>query len=166
MFETYLPDQNPDSRRVNALQEDAAGAIWCATYNGLYRLDRAAGKVSFRFVDIGLTGDAIEPRLINELAFDQRGTLWLAARTGLYRRMSDGRAERFATHHGLPENFTGTVFQDRDGRWWISTRSRGFCSLKAEPDLRGPAIERCYSISDGLPHNDVRSIFQSSDGRM
>ncbi|HEY3628982.1 MAG TPA: two-component regulator propeller domain-containing protein [Terracidiphilus sp.] len=166
IFDTYLPDQNPDSRRVNALREDASGAIWCATYNGLYRLDRAAGKVNFVFVDIGLAGDPIEPRLVNQLAFDERGVLWLAARTGLYRRGIDGRAERFTTCDGLPENFVGTVFQGRDGRRWISTRSRGFCSLVAEPDPGHPVIQRCYSTSDGLPHNDVRSIFQSSDGKM
>src|SRR5260370_13849919 len=52
MFVTYVPDQHPDARRVNALAEDATGAIWCATYNWLYRLARAGGAVTFQCVDI------------------------------------------------------------------------------------------------------------------
>jgi ligand-binding sensor domain-containing protein len=165
IFVTYLPDQDPGSRRVNALAEDASGSIWCATYNGLYRLERSAGSVTFRYVDVGLTGDPVEPRLVNDFSFDQSGTLWIAARTGLYRRLRDGSAERYTTHQGLPENFIGTVVQDRGGRLWISTRDHGFCSLRSEPDPLH-VIERCFSVRDGLPHNDVRSILQSSDGKM
>jgi len=166
LFLTYLPDQHPNALRVNALAEDPSGAIWCATYNGLYRLDRSGDKVKLQGVDIGLPGAANEGRLINNVALDRRGALWLAGRTGLYRRLADGRTERYTTRHGLPDDFTEALFQDRSGRWWVATRVGGFCLLAAEPDPSRHVVERCYSTVDGLPHNDVRSIFQSSDGRM
>jgi signal transduction histidine kinase/ligand-binding sensor domain-containing protein len=166
MFITYLPDQHSDAHRVNALAEDASGTIWCGTYNGLYRLVRAGANVKFQWVDIGLPGEANEGRLINNVALDQRGTIWLTARTGLYRRFLDGRAEHYTTHHGLPDDFTGALLQDRNGRWWVATRLGGFCLLVAEPDPSRRVVERCYSTADGLPHNDVRSIIQSSDRRI
>src|SRR5579863_1273691 len=65
MFVTYLPDRQPDARRVNALAEYASGAIWCATYNGLYRLDRNSADVKFQSVDIGMPAGMVEGRLVN-----------------------------------------------------------------------------------------------------
>jgi ligand-binding sensor domain-containing protein/signal transduction histidine kinase len=166
IFLTYLPDAHANARRVNALAEDVSGAIWCATYNGLYRLERAGGSVTFRWMDVGLTGEGEEALLVNSVAVDRRGVLWMGARTGLYRRLLDGRAERYTTHHGLPDNFTGSLMEDRGGRWWAATRNGGFCLLAADPDTTRRVIERCYSTADGLPHNDVRAMFQSSDGTM
>ncbi len=165
-FVTYLPDQHPDARRVNALAEDASGAIWCATYNGLYRLDRVGSNVRFSWVDIGLPDEVNKGRLINKLALDQHGTLWLTARTGLYRRLAAGRGERYTMRNGLPDNFTGDLLQDRNGSWWVATRLGGFCRIVANPDPSRRIVERCYSTADGLPHNDVRSMFQSSDDRI
>jgi ligand-binding sensor domain-containing protein len=97
LFLTYLPDQHPNALRVNALAEDPSGAIWCATYNGLYRLDRSGDKVKFQGVDIGLPGEANEGQLINNISLDRRGALWLAARTGLYRRLAGRSTAQPAT---------------------------------------------------------------------
>jgi ligand-binding sensor domain-containing protein/signal transduction histidine kinase len=166
MFITYIPDQHPDARRVNGLVEDASGAIWCATYNGVYRLDRSGSNLKFQWVDIGLPDETNERRLINNIALDRSGALWLTARAGLYRCLANGRAEHYSTRNGLPDDFTGALRQDHNGRWWVATRMGGFCLLAAEPNPSRSVVERCYSTADGLPHNDVRSIFQSSDGTM
>jgi ligand-binding sensor domain-containing protein len=48
----------------------------------------------------------------------------------------------------------------------VTTRLGGFCLLVANPDPTHRVVERCYSIADGLPHNDVRSITEASDGSM
>jgi ligand-binding sensor domain-containing protein/two-component sensor histidine kinase len=165
MFLVYHPSSQKDSSRVNALAEDPSGAIWCATYAGLYRFQLSGDKPAFEFVDIGLPRNEFLSALANNVAFDPYGTLWIAARFGLFRRLSNGRTERYTTAHGLPENFIETVFQDQQGGWWVGTRSRGFCSIVADPEPRRPVTSRCYSTADGLPQNDVRSIFQSSTGR-
>jgi signal transduction histidine kinase/ligand-binding sensor domain-containing protein len=166
MFQVYHPSSGADASRVNALAEDPSGGIWCATYAGLCRLQQAGGKPVFEFVDIGLPRNVYEGTLINNLAFDRNGTLWIAARYGLFRRLPGGKAERYTTAHGLPDDFIETMFQDREGRWWIGTRSRGFCSIVAKPEPGRPVTARCYTTSDGLPQNDVRSIFQSSLGTL
>jgi ligand-binding sensor domain-containing protein len=166
MFLVYRPSLQQDAIRVNALAEDHSGAIWCATYAGMYRFQQFAGKLAFEFVDIGLPRNAYEGLLVNNLAFDQHGTLWMAARHGLFLRLPDGRAERYTISQGLPENFIETVFQDQSGSWWVGTRGRGFCSIVADPKPGRPVTSRCYSTADGLPQNDVRSIFQLSNGRL
>ena len=35
-----------------------------------------------------------------------------------------------------------------------------------EPKLPGRLIQRCYSTADGLPSNDIRALYQSSDKRL
>src|SRR5260370_28835161 len=159
MFLVSRPSLQQDAIRVNALAEDPSGGIWCATYAGLYRFQQSGSKTTFEFVDIGLPRNAYQGTLVNNLAFDHHGTLWIAARYGLFRCFPDGRAERYTTAHGLPENFMETVFQDQRGGWWVGTRGHGFCSVVADPEPGRPVTARCYSTADGLPQNDVRSIF-------
>jgi signal transduction histidine kinase/ligand-binding sensor domain-containing protein len=166
MFLVYRPNSQSDASRVNALAEDRSGAIWCATYAGLFRFQQSEDKVAFEFVDVGLPRNVYEGGLVNNLAFDRHGTLWLAARYGLFRRFPDGRPERYTTSNGLPEDFMETVLQDHSGGWWVGTRGHGFCSVVADANPGRPVTARCYSTADGLAGNDVRSIFQSSAGRL
>lgn len=58
------------------------------------------------------------------------------------------------------------VAEARDGGLWAATRRRGLCSLIPNPTQFGQAISRCYSTAEGLPSNDVRSVYQSSDNRL
>ena len=165
MFVVYHPSQQEDANRVNALIEDPSGAIWCATYAGLYRLQPGA-NVAFQLVDLEFPRNTYQGRLVNNLALGGDGTLWIAARQGLFRRLHDGRTERYSAAQGLPDkdNHVETVFQDHTGRWWIGTRGRGFCSVVNAPEPGQRVTSACYSTVDGLPGNDVRSIFQSSTG--
>jgi signal transduction histidine kinase/ligand-binding sensor domain-containing protein len=165
MFVTWKPGPNPDAVRVNALVEDSAGTIWCATYDGLYRLERKGHDVKFAHMDLGFAEGYHEK--INNLAFDSDGSLWLAgSRHGLFRRFADGRAEMYTERDGLPEAFIDTLLHDRDGRWWIGTRGSGICSLVRNPSPGHGVTDRCYSTADGLPHNDVRSILRTSAGTL
>src|SRR5215831_5837923 len=47
MFQVLGPPGSEQTRRINALAEDKDSALLCATYDGLYRLRRAAGKMEF-----------------------------------------------------------------------------------------------------------------------
>src|SRR5262249_34971924 len=51
MFVSYLPSEK-ESRAVNVLFEDRAGAIWCGTAEGLYQLYEANGQVKLDYVDL------------------------------------------------------------------------------------------------------------------
>jgi ligand-binding sensor domain-containing protein/signal transduction histidine kinase len=164
MFSVVGPENSNEARRVNALAEDKDGSILCATYAGLYRLQRAAGGLKFKEIEVGLPKDTMEGRLINNLTASRHGGWWLAARYGLCRLFEDGRWQRFMLSKGLPDNFVETVYEDRAGRVWAGTRSHGLCLLRPTSASDGRIVDRCYSVADGLPDSDVRSIFQSSDG--
>jgi ligand-binding sensor domain-containing protein/two-component sensor histidine kinase len=163
MFVTVGPDGPAEARRVNALAEDKDGSILCATYSGLYRLQRAGGRLGFQAIEIGLPNEMWEGGLVNNLSPSRRGGWWIAARYGLCHHSSEGRWERFTSAQGLPDNFVETVYEDRSGRVWAGTRTGGFCAVRPAPAPGGRVVDRCYSVADGLPNNDVRSILQSAD---
>lgn len=166
-FRVYRPSARPGAARVNALLEDPDGDIWCGTYDGLYRLQRTRGhEVRFVREEIGAPADFYEGSLINSIFLDRRSTLWAASRSGLYRREKGGSWERYYVPRRVPDDFFEMVAEDRDGGLWAATRRRGVCSLIPDPKQAGKAVSRCYSMADGLPSNDVRSIYYSSDGRL
>lgn len=74
MFVVYNPTQKPIA--FNALWEDEAGAIWCGTNEGLFRLDvNPNGAAKFQFVELSdSTGPA--HRYVGALLKDRRVALW------------------------------------------------------------------------------------------
>jgi ligand-binding sensor domain-containing protein len=166
-FRVYRPSARPGAARINALLEDPDGDIWCGTYDGLYRMLHTHGQ-DVRFVreEIGSPADFYEGSLINSIFLDSRSTLWAASRSGLYRREKGGSWERYHVSRMVPDDFFEMVAEDRDGGLWAATRRRGVCSLNPNPKHSGQAISRCYSTADGLPSNDIRSVYQSSDKRL
>jgi ligand-binding sensor domain-containing protein len=164
MFVAIGPESPAGARRVNALAEDNDGSILCATYSGLYRLRRAGSQVGFRAIQIGLPEEMMEGALVNNLSPSRRGGWWIAARYGLFRLSSEGRSERITSAQGLSDDFVETVYEDPSGRVWAATRTGGFCAVRPTTPSGGRTVKRCYSVADGLPDNDVRSILQSADG--
>ena len=165
LFVCQEPGPNKGARRVNSLAEDSGGGIWCATYDGIYRIERRQREMVFRHV--GIEAPVVsEGFQVNNLLLDRRGALWAASSTGLYRRLANGRWERYTTAHGLPHIFVETLLEDRAGRLWAGMRHEGFCLLVSQPDPARRIVERCYSERDGLRAGDVRSILQTSDGRL
>ena len=166
MFVGVGPEGPAGARRVNALAEDRDGSILCATYAGLYRLERSSDRLSFNSIEIGLPKGVMEGGLVNNLSASRQGGWWIATRYGLFRLSREGRVERITSARGLPDNFVETVYEDRAGRIWTGTRTGGFCNVRSTSSTEGGAVERCYSVRDGLPNNDVRSILQSADGAL
>ncbi len=166
-FRVYRPSARPGAERVNALLEDADGDIWCGTYDGLYRLPHTTGN-DVRFVreEIGSPADFYEGSLINSIFVDSRNTLWAASRTGLYRRSRGGSWQRYYVPRKVAEDFFEMVAEDGDGGLWAATRRRGVCALIPHPKQAAQALSKCYSMADGLPSNDVRSVYLSSDKRL
>ena len=177
MFRVYLPSEREEAQLVNTLAEDPSGAIWCGTNDGLYQMDETGNEVKFRFVDIGLPpADVRGGHQVNRIIVDRSGALWIAASGGLCRRKPDGRSERYIIPNKLLEPadapphdgefYVSTLVEDSDGRLWAGTKYLGLCRLVADPDPSRPVTETLYSKQDGLPDNDVRSIFRSSDGKL
>jgi ligand-binding sensor domain-containing protein/signal transduction histidine kinase len=153
-------------RRVNALAEDTDGSILCATYAGLYRLQRAGSGWSFHAIEMGLRKEIREGELVNNLSPSRQGGWWIAARYGLFHLSTKGKSEQVTSVQGLLDRFVEAVSEDRNGILWAGTRTAGLCAVRRTSISPGWTMERCYSVADGLPDNDVRSILQLHDGTL
>jgi signal transduction histidine kinase/ligand-binding sensor domain-containing protein len=163
MFRVFAPSGPPEARRINALAKDKDGSLLCATYDGLYRVRRLAGRIGFSKIELGLPAAAYEGQLVNNIVASARGGWWLATRNGLYRLFEDGQVASWRATE-TSEDFVETVYEDRSGRVWAGTRIGGFCQI-LQPSAPGKlTAARCYSTADGLPSNDVRALLQTSDG--
>lgn len=171
MFVVYNPTKEPVA--FNALLEDERGTIWCATSEGLYRLNiLPGGDAQFHHIDlrIGSEGEKAATAIMK----DHKGFLWIGTERGaLYRLASNGRIERYADEHGLPQlapnDNRGAIlalFEDRDGVVWVGMRGTGLHKLVAEPDTSRPLVAQIYGTKDGLPSEWINSLHQTRDGKL
>ena len=165
MFFPFRPNDHPTTGSANALLEDRAGAVWCGTGQGLYRLEQADGEWTLRFVEIGLPREVEKDMRVSALIEDRQGALWIGAGSGLYRRWPDGRTERYSIEQGLPTTDVHALLIDTAGQLWVGTQE-GLCQIALEPRTQRPRVIRVYAEKDGLSSSNTRSLFQSSTGRL
>lgn len=165
MFTVYGVSDVEVANHVNGLLEDPNGSLWLATVGGLFRLQRASGQVRIEAVEIGFPQGGRDERHVTKLYFDSHGTFWVMAISGLYRRPLGGRWERYGVENGLRNNFVQSLFEDRRGRLWLGSRTKGLHMLVANPQPGQRIVEKNYSVGNGLPGIDVRNITGLPDGR-
>ena len=166
MFTVVLPDgSDPDARIVIALRQTRDGTIWCGTRSGLFRLERAAGRLALRAVDLGMPSENAFSTYVEHLLEDRSGSLWVASVSGLYRRRLDGSVTRYNPRlHVFGVHFQH-LFEDRDGRLWASTRYCGLLILDVSGD-RDPVIQERYDGPQDLPTTWIYETRHTSDGRV
>jgi ligand-binding sensor domain-containing protein/signal transduction histidine kinase len=136
---------------VAALAEDAEGALWIGTDNGLSR-----------FKDGLFTSYAEDDGLghlkIRALHADTDGTLWVGAIDGALVRMRGGWVDIGAP--GLPplKAEVRSFCRARDGAFWISTAA-GLWRLKDGRAQR-------YTTEHGLASNVVHEIYEDPQGNL
>ena len=163
LFTLYHQPAPEFLRAVNALAQDAMGAIWAATDDGVYReTNPAAGVRSApEWIHVDVPHDG-RPEQMRALLFDRRGSLWIGAGSGLFRRYPDGRIEAYSTANGLPTTFVEKVLQDTEGRIWAGTRE-GLCRLVADPRPGQKIVEHIYTEADGLGYRDIKALSLAPD---
>ncbi|MEK6304354.1 MAG: two-component regulator propeller domain-containing protein, partial [Acidobacteriota bacterium] len=168
-FIVYHPGESSFSRRVNTIREDRAGAIWCGTEGGLYRLDKVDGQWLFSFVDIPRSLELRNlPGYLPVLAIlqDRRGAVWVSAYGNLVRLRPDGVVEAYGSKEGLQfGSISSALLEDGNGRIWVGT-IRGLCLLAPDPELGRNVVARVYTTKDGLGNDVINALFQFSDGRI
>ena len=92
----YGQDDGLDNQSIVQLAQDAAGHLWIATENGLFRYDGA------RFLDFAHDHGLTDPRMYN-LHIDRTQTIWVASRAGLF--YLDG--DRFRDYDYLDDQLFG-----------------------------------------------------------
>ncbi len=166
---------------VERLFEDREGNIWVATLDGLDRFrDFAIPTIS---VDQGLSNDTVESVLAA-----RDGSVWLATADGLDRwsngeitiyrkpgatalkrgsRLQAGPREIISS--GLPDDAVESLFQDREGQIWVSTRS-GVARLRngqliPVSGVPGGVHSMAQDRAGDLWISQAGSLFRLHDGR-
>jgi diguanylate cyclase (GGDEF)-like protein len=124
-----------DNLMVTSLAQDAEGALWAGTSNGLYRFD---GERFHRADD--------QHRLVEITAVlpDPRGGLWVGADDNLY-RWDQGRIERMLRPDGLPLFVpgSGSIALDGSGTVWAASGTQLF-------EIHRRQAERGWTLTQAL----------------
>ena len=129
-------------------------ALWCLVAVGITTTD-ASGQYRF---DSWSTDQGLPHKDIHALLQTRDGYLWMTTTDGLVR--FDGiRFTVFDTAggRGFSSNRGTALCEDRQGDLWIGTEDSGLMCY------RGGWFTR-YTISEGLPSNDVRRIGETVSG--
>jgi ligand-binding sensor domain-containing protein/signal transduction histidine kinase len=172
LFVVYNPGANPIT--FNSLLEDEGGVIWCATSEGLYRMEVSPdGKTQFRLVNLGMPSEKTDDNIATAILKDHQGGLWVGSFNGaLYRLLPDGGIERYAQQHGLPGTRINALFEDRERNIWVATRrvARGLPQelfrLVAAPQPAHSIVAQTYGAEDGLASLWVNFLYQTRDGKL
>jgi len=77
---------------VTHLLQDSAGAIWCGTAKGLYRIEQQSGQVVFHLVHVGMPTEAENHMVVTSIIEDS------VARCGLFENGSSGSSRMDASN--------------------------------------------------------------------
>jgi ligand-binding sensor domain-containing protein/signal transduction histidine kinase len=134
---------------VRDMLEDRHGNLWIASATeGLVRV--RGQQVSRYTIKDGLSSDEVVC-----LYEDRDGNLWAGTNEGGLDRFRDGNLTTYAKEEGLSADRTHSVIEDSAGDMWITT-SAGLNQLH---DNR----VRVFTTSDGLPSNDVLSLWEDHE---
>jgi ligand-binding sensor domain-containing protein/signal transduction histidine kinase len=151
-FERHPVGTDTASGRVNALLEDAAGALWAGSDDGLFRSSHPGGG----FRPVALPGPPGRVQ-VRALARDAAGAVWIASSAGLF-RAEDGAVEQRA-----PEvRDAVSVMCDRQGRLWAGHAS-GLLVL----DPSGQRVSHADALDlSRFPGEAARILLQRADGSL
>ena len=134
--------------QVNQIAEAPQGTLWFATALGLYRYRDGRFQLCGR--EQGLVAEAM-----TDCYVDQLGHLWVTDRA-LYVSL-DPEKDAF-THVAVPPSeYCRSVFQDREGAYWIATSGDGIVRMRA-------SAFRLVTSQDGVPKGSMRSVSVDRNG--
>jgi ligand-binding sensor domain-containing protein/signal transduction histidine kinase len=163
MFSVFRPAAEGARVFFNLLQ-DRAGTIWCATSQGLYRLQGQGNDIALVKIQ---TNTYLDEAAILDLLEDRHGALWIASSRGLFRRLQDGRVENYETAASMTGDLRiHSLLEDRDGRIWVGAAG-GLYSFNNRSGAERATVERIYTTRDGLTSNEwLNDLYQSPDGAL
>jgi ligand-binding sensor domain-containing protein/signal transduction histidine kinase len=159
------PRQSGDwTLELNALAEDASGALWIAASDGLYRFRGGEPPVKLGTHD-GLPGDFVATVLV-----DRAGRVWVGTTTGgialvgqhpktdlpIVRRV-------YTTSDGLGSNWVTEIAETTDGTLWAATAG-GFSRFV--PGAGDDMKFRSYGAAEGLPFPTTNAIGEDRHGNV
>jgi ligand-binding sensor domain-containing protein/signal transduction histidine kinase len=165
-FQAFTPAQGLNAKAVGAMAEDSDGNLWMATF----------GSGAMKMARNGFTTytEADGAPFVQSFALSRRGEL-----CALFREQGGARIGRFdgskfvevkpawpraTTYFGWGRG--QDLVQDAAGEWWIST-GMGLCRFARADSvtgLAGASPKAVYTRRDGLPGDEIFTVFADSHG--
>lgn len=180
-FTNYTTEDGLPDRRVNDLLETRSGVYWVATEAGLCRFNPLGSRVpstkndSRTNASTPTLGEPMfkvynphrgQPIPFNKLSEDERGRIWCGTSEGLFRLevMQDGEVRFQLVDLGMPSapasRNVKALLKDSKGTWWSGVADGTIYRL-----LTDGRVER-YTHRDGLPQDEVASLFEYPSGNI
>lgn len=148
---------DPPGKGIYSLRNDSEGNSYAGSSRILIKLDRDHNVDTTYFISDGEYN-------IEDICFDRDGNMWLALLGGGLEHFDPETGQRvfYTTAHGLSNNTTYSILQDRHGNLWITTNN-GISRFNTKSKKF-----RIFGPTDGLRIHEFNSdaAFLDSDGRM
>lgn len=132
-----FPNKQLKDKHIYALCSTGDGYIWVSAGNRLYRIDSRTGHCSlYKLHD--RTGRSIQ---CHAFYLDRKGVFWICSQQGLIRHTPHTGQFVRMPRIGV-RNSPFSLFQDREGRYWISTWGEGLWSMRTDGTPAGTVYRR------------------------
>jgi len=165
-FQRYYFEETADSLQgyaATAMAVDPAQShiIWIGTMEGLNRLDKLTGHVTF-FEHQPDDENSLKDSYIADIYFDKKGRMWIGTGNGgldLY----ENATGRFIHHdrdtHRFHSNRITVIHEDENDIFWVGTFGGGMFRFDVESgDVKN------FAVQQGLPNAVIYGIEQDRDG--
>ncbi len=129
VFHNIIPDYSLEGLSISDIEEEAPGAYWFATNNGLIRKDMNTGEVE-HYGNNAQDPTSISSNYTNILARDKNGFIWVSTSNGLNR--FDPSKKTFKQYYHDPKNRASLsfnaindIYADPESNLWICTWGGG-----------------------------------------
>ncbi len=157
---------------VTQIFEDSRGLIWVGTNDGLNRYDKQTNMFDVFRRDPERPNETLASNTFNlssrTIVEDDDGTMWFGTQKGLSR--FDPRTGAFTNYWhdpnddgSLSSNDIYSVFEDRDGHLWVSTKRDG---VNRFDKPSGSFIRYLHDPQDpgSIPDNEIQAIVEDRRG--
>ncbi len=155
--------------------QDSRGIIWIGSYgNGMLRFNPDAPDQQERFLENDNPG-GLSNNFIRCIREDSRENIWIATANGLdlitreEREKESPEIRKFYADIGdslsLSYNFIRSMYETRDGSFWIGTSGGGLNRMHYHPDPDSITFT-VYTIRDGLPDNTIQGMLEDEQGNL
>jgi sugar lactone lactonase YvrE len=131
-------------RSIDTFVEDAAGALWGANEEHLYKFERGHFRVMAESPSIG------------SAVLDKDGSLWLGSRSDGLLRYNNGQMTTYGPEQGLPGKQVRGLALDHKGGIWVGMKDGGVARLQ-------DGVVTAYSEKEGLPSLSVAAVYVDSE---
>jgi signal transduction histidine kinase/ligand-binding sensor domain-containing protein/DNA-binding response OmpR family regulator len=161
---SFSSEKNLNIQTVKAVTQDKRGYIWLASDAGLFRFDGNNLK------EIPLT-TANNPQVIHvrSLLIDSHDVLWVGTEKGVFQYQEQQDSFRYIELKAhLTNSIVLSLLEDNSGSIWIGTRDDGLFKISISKKDAYSIIHfrKSADIRLALSSNDIRSLYQTTDGNI